>query len=89
MSVAPGTIEARVCELDQNGRMGRIISVSRFVPEGQILRFDSRLTGGAPEMWVGPLTYFSMQHGGQFPLESRYSRGRLELERDRRKHRKD
>lgn len=84
-TMTSATVQARVCELDQNGRVGRIINVSRFVPEGQLLRFDPRLTGGAAELWVGPLTHFSMHHDGQFPLESRYTIGRLELEKDKRR----
>jgi hypothetical protein len=82
------TVEARICELDHNGRMKQVISVSPYVPEGEVLRFSGRLTGGAPELWVGPMTFFSMQHSGQFPFESHYTIGKLELEKERRRRAK-
>lgn len=70
--------------------VGVILNVSKYVPEGQELRFDKRLTGGSDEIWVGPLTAWSFGHNGRYPLESRYQRGMIELERDRRRHpRKD
>lgn len=35
--------------------------------------------------YAAPLTAFRLTHEGRYPLESRYSRGVLELERDRRR----
>lgn len=79
-------VEQRVCQLDENGNLGMLIQVSKMVPEGQLLRFDGRLTGGAPELIVGPLTYWSLQHDGRWPWESRFSQGFRELDLDRRRH---
>jgi hypothetical protein len=36
-------------------------------------------------VWVGPLTHFKLTHDGRLPFETRYCRGVLELERDRRR----
>lgn len=74
---------------DDRMRLSHIIQVSPLVPEGEMFHFSSRLTGGTPEVLVAPNTYFAMTHGGLWPLESRYTRGNLELEKERRRRRRE
>jgi hypothetical protein len=76
---------ARHLDLEQ----GVVIQVSTLVSEGELIRFDSRLTGGSPELMVAPLTYFAMTHSGLWPLETRFTRGMIELENERRRRRKE
>lgn len=62
-------------------RLGDLfVVVTDRVPEGQIWRFGER-----GDLFVAPLTAWSMAHEGRRPLHSRYTRGMAELERDRRR----
>jgi hypothetical protein len=65
------------------GGVSVVIQVSEMVPEGKVFRFGKEVTGGAPEMLVGPLTYFSMTHDGRYPLESFCTNAQRELELER------
>jgi hypothetical protein len=52
------------------------------VPEGSIYAI------GTKGLLVGPLTYWRLGHDLRYPFESRYSRGMMELERERRRARR-
>lgn len=43
-------------------------------------------TMGRKVVFVGPITYWRLQHPGRDPLLSKYCRGVQELERDRRRY---
>lgn len=60
-----------------------IVRRSTLVPEGSLYRL--RTPWGPSEVLIAaPLTTWSIGHEGRWPMLSRYSRGMLELERDRR-----
>ncbi len=61
-------------------RGGYTIATDRLCERGFVYAIGSTL-------YAEPLTAFQMTHDGRLPLESRYSRGVLELERDRRRRR--
>jgi hypothetical protein len=64
---------------------------SVMIPEGEFFHSHApgtyRTSGRQRKIvFVGPLTYWRLQHFGRDPLLSRYCRGLLELERDRRRY---
>ena len=62
---------------------GVMVSSSNFVPEGLVYGL------GDSVIFVGPLTFWSLAHEGRWPMLSRYSRGMIELQRDRRQREKE
>ncbi len=64
---------------------------SVMVPEGEFFYLHAPgtyATSGRQRkiVFVGPLTYWRLQHPGVQPMLSRHCRGLRELERDRRRH---
>lgn len=58
---------------------GLPVRVTENVQEGAVYQLGATLV-------VAPLTAWSLRHEGRYPLLSRYSRGMLERDRDRRRH---
>lgn len=48
---------ARHLVLDEEMKGEAMIVVTDMVKEGRVLEFEGRLTGGLPEIMVGPATY--------------------------------
>lgn len=61
------------------------LRVSHLVPEGDVFRISH--VDGPSYVVVAPLTAWSFQHGGRYPLLTRYSRGAHAFDLDRRKRR--
>lgn len=61
---------------------GVTVASAPLVPEGTIYGLGDEV------IFVGPLTGWSLAHEGRYPFESRYSRGRIELERDQRRRKR-
>lgn len=82
MAAAAGNPRAQLQTISTVDYMhcGLEVRVSRLIPEGEIWHAGGRIV-------VGPKTRWSLEHEGRWPGLSRYSRGMLELERDRRRHR--
>lgn len=64
---------------------GHPVQCSRYVPEGQVILIGRRGVIGRRGAVVGTLTYWSLNHNGRYPFETRYCRGVIEMERDRRR----
>lgn len=60
-------------------RAGYSLRRSNRLPEGHVYNHLGTL-------FAGPLTYWSLQHEGRYPMLSLNSRGMRELDRDRRAH---
>jgi hypothetical protein len=56
------------------------VRIDRMAERGHVYAIGDAL-------YAEPLTAFELTHDCRLPLESRYSRGVLELQRDRRRHR--
>lgn len=57
---------------------GMPLVADRFVPEGVVYKIGATIV-------IGPLTLWRWRHDMRDPMISRYSRGMIELERDRRR----